>query len=207
MLAILLPTEDLENACLRTLVADIVGEMILGNGIGGKACEGWLIWEGITKGVLYCSARLPPKATGEEIEIDTRSRLEKFGLLSEKTEATRSPSGSGRQSALSGLFWRVLQYAFLAFLAGRFIISGLMTASSSHRAPPARDSTSSPITPTSEPPQHRRPILRFQIFSLISCLIELRSRMPWLVGCLSLVQHGMISGLGMVAETDGLLDR
>ncbi|KAI9864950.1 MAG: hypothetical protein M1830_006072, partial [Pleopsidium flavum] len=36
VLAVLLPPEDLENACLRTLVTDILGELILRNGIGGK---------------------------------------------------------------------------------------------------------------------------------------------------------------------------
>ncbi|RYZ32624.1 MAG: hypothetical protein EOP01_00570, partial [Propionibacteriaceae bacterium] len=41
VLAVLLPTEDLENGCLRALVAEIFAEMILGNGISGKACESW----------------------------------------------------------------------------------------------------------------------------------------------------------------------
>ncbi len=87
-LAVLLPTEDLENACLRTLVADVLAESILGNAIGGKSSEGYFIWETITKIVTLVKTRIQPKVTGKEIEVDTRSRLEKFGLLSERSEAT-----------------------------------------------------------------------------------------------------------------------
>ena len=45
VLAVLLPTEDLENGCLRALVAEIFSDMILGNGVSGKACKPWLLWE------------------------------------------------------------------------------------------------------------------------------------------------------------------
>ncbi|MCJ1307144.1 hypothetical protein MMC25_000790 [Agyrium rufum] len=140
VLAVLLPTEDLGNACLRTLVADIFGEMILGNGVGGKACEGWLIWEGIANVAGIAKAHIEPKVAGEEIEVDTRSRLEKFGLLS-----TNNGSGAGqgaegderakgrflRSSMASEVFWRVLQYGYLAFITLRFVVYGFMAASSS----------------------------------------------------------------------------
>ncbi|KAK5048842.1 hypothetical protein LTR16_010999, partial [Cryomyces antarcticus] len=36
ILAVLLPTEDLENGCLRTLVTEVLSEMVIGNGIAGK---------------------------------------------------------------------------------------------------------------------------------------------------------------------------
>jgi hypothetical protein len=49
VLAILLPTEDLENDCLTAIVGQVFSEMIIGGAIGGKASEPWLLWEGITK--------------------------------------------------------------------------------------------------------------------------------------------------------------
>ncbi|KAI4177063.1 MAG: hypothetical protein LQ343_000544 [Gyalolechia ehrenbergii] len=107
-LAILLPTEDLENTCLRTLVADVIAETILGRSIGGRVCEGWFVWTRITKLVIAVQAQLNPRTTGEEIEVDTRSRLEKFGLLSERGDDTR-PATDGRRSAFSEVFWRFLQ--------------------------------------------------------------------------------------------------
>ncbi|KAI0016692.1 PXA domain-containing protein [Xylariomycetidae sp. FL0641] len=45
VLAVLLPTEDLENDCLTSLVGQILSEMIIGNLIVNKLSEPWLIWE------------------------------------------------------------------------------------------------------------------------------------------------------------------
>lgn len=207
-LAVLLPTEDLENACLRTLVADVIADSILSNSVGGKICEGWFIWGGITKLIDVVKARIEPKATGEEIEVDTRSRLEKFGLLSEKSES-KEASQERRRSVFSSAFWRILQYGFLTFMTIRFIILGFITASSR----PMR-STWTPKTPSSSeswPMEERqgphRPMLSFKILSVISVLLDLRSRMPWLSGSLALLQYQLIHGPFGLAATDGLLDQ
>ena len=50
-LAALLPTEDLENACLRTLVADVIADTILEKSIGGKVSESWFLWSMVSKAV------------------------------------------------------------------------------------------------------------------------------------------------------------
>lgn len=207
-LAVLLPTEDLENACLRTLVADVIADSILSNSVGGKICEGWFIWGSITKLIDVVKARIEPKATGEEIEVDTRSRLEKFGLLSEKSER-KEATQERRRSVFSSAFWRILQYGFLTFMTIRFIILGFITASSR----PMR-STWTPRTPSSSeswPMEERqgppRPMLSFKILSVISVLLDLRSRMPWLSGSLALLQYQLIHGPFGLAATDGLLDQ
>ena len=212
VLAVLLPTEDLGNACLRTLVADIIGEMVLGNGISGKACEGWLIWEGITKIVENIKARLGPKATGEEIEVDTRSRLEKFGLLSEKREEAKDHIQADRSSVSSEIFWRLLQYGYLAFVTIRFIILGLVAASSLPSRSRITSSTTglniiSPKGRRSDAPISKRPILTFKIFSLTALLVDLSDRMPWLCGWLNLVHYHVTYGFLRVGATDGLLDK
>ena len=207
-LAVLLPTEDLENACLRTLVADVIGEMILGNGVGGKACEGWVIWEGITNVVENVKARLEPKATGVEVEADTRSRLEKFGLLEEKSDRVKQESHPRRRSTTAKVFWRILQYGYLMFIALRFVVLGLVAASSqASRSSGVAPSSMSLPSKFSDTQAHRRPIISFKIFSLISCLLDLSSRMPWLAGSLSLIQHEITAGPGKVGDTDGMVDR
>lgn len=140
VLAVLLPAEDLRNPCLRTLVADVVADTILGNGIGGKACEGWVIWEGIAKLVDNVKAQMSPRTIGPaEIAAGSRSRLEKFGLLSESGQHARRGEGmerqrrsvKKRQHAMSKAFWRILQYAYLALTTIRFIALGLVAASTS----------------------------------------------------------------------------
>ncbi|KAL9075279.1 MAG: hypothetical protein Q9161_001656 [Pseudevernia consocians] len=207
-LAVLLPTEDLENACLRTLVADVIADSILANSVGGRVCEGWFIWVSITKLVDVVKARIERKATGQEIEVDTRSRLEKFGLLSEK-RPSKETSQKERRSTLSSGFWRILQYGFLTFMTIRFVILGFITASSR----PMR-STWTSKTPGSREPwpmeekvEAPRPMLSFKMLSVISILLDLRSRMPWLSGSLALLQYQLIQGPLGLAATDGILDQ
>lgn len=207
-LAVLLPTEDLENACLRTLVADVVAESILGNAIGGKMSEGYFIWGSITKIVTIVKARLEPKATGEEMEVDTRSRLEKFGLLSERGEAM-GPKADSKRSAASALFWMVLQYGYMLFVAVHFTAQGLIAASSGPRRS-ASISNVMPSSPTSsahQPLRPTRPILDYKTFSLTSVILNLPLRMPWLAGALSLLHYHLVTGPFKLAATGGILDQ
>ncbi|KAL8823143.1 MAG: hypothetical protein Q9191_006133 [Dirinaria sp. TL-2023a] len=206
-LAVLLPTEDLENACLRTLVADVIAESILGNAIGGKMCEGSFIWGNITKITDVVKARVEPKATGEEIEVDTRSRLEKYGLLSER-DSTALEVDNGR-SPVSAVFWRFLQYAYLAFVAVRFVLQGFVAAYSEplRSASLSKAMAPSPNTRSARPPRPLRPLLSFKVFSLISTILDLPLRMPWALGSLSLGQHHLITGPFKLGATDGLLDQ
>lgn len=211
-LAILLPTEDLENAFLRTLVADIIGETVLGNAIGGKASEGWFIWGSIVRIVEVVKARIGARASGEEVDNDTRSRLERYGLLSEKGQST-APTKHSLRSMQSKLFWRILQYGYFIFLAIRFVILGLMAASSQSPQPlssPAKIAQgidTPPIAKIIHPPNPPPPILNFQIFSLISVLVNLPLRMPWLSGSLSLIKYQVIHGPFEVGATNGLLNQ
>lgn len=211
-LAVLLPTEELENVCVRTLIADVVGETLLGGLIGGKACEGRFIWNNIIKTVEMIQSQPEPKATGEDHEINSRSRLEQFGLLPEDGQS-RKAAGPAHQSISSKVFWQVLQYGYLIISALRFTIVGLIAASS--RTTPRASSTPSavkgidtpPITKTTEPPNSwRRPVLHFRIFPLISVLLNLPRRMPWLLGCFSLLQHQLIYGPVKLGVQDGLID-
>lgn len=210
-LAVLLPTEDLENACLRTLVRDVMGETILGNAVGGKVCEGWFIWASITKIIEAVKARMEPEDTTEDIEIGSRSRLEQFGLLSsERAENTSPRRMSSKGSAVSTILWRILQCGYLTYVAIRFVIVGLVAASSKPPQYPSSSTnssgvTSAPIAKTIEPP---RPILAFKVFNFVSTILDLPLRMPWLSGSLSLIQHHLLTGaFRQVGATHGLLDQ
>lgn len=219
-LAVLLPTEDLQNSCLRTLVSDVIADLILGQGISAKACEGWFLHETIIRLVDVIKSRIEPKARGEEIERDTRSRLEKFGLLSTKVQASPSHSSNHNQSRASALFWRLLQYAYLSVLLVHFVVVGLFRvrslpsrSQSSRLVPPSpisgkatRPSTLSQSWLTLAPPS-QRPILEYRLFPLVPTLLDLSTRMPWLTGLLSLCRHGILIGPGRLGAADGLLDK
>lgn len=210
VLAVLLPTEDLENDCLTTLVGQIFSEMILGGGIGGKASEPWLLWDGLTKVVEVIQTKISkPKA---QVNHDDSYPLD-------VTEPSTKPWRFGW--SIQKHFWQLLQYIFLAFTAIRFIIIALATSSSL----PSRivytrkmsgvgskdgveplanmDSsmTSENLTPL------KQPILNMKIWSCASSLLDLDGRMPWLNATLSMLQWVAIAGPGMVGNTDGRVDK
>ena len=222
-LAVLLPTEDLDNACLRTLVGDIIADLMLGQGVSDRACEGWFVHDAIKKVADIVKARLEPKATGEEIEVETRGRLEKFGLLSSRDESQKSHSSTTHQSSLASLFWRILQSVYLMSLAVRFTFVGMSQAR--YRTPRSKHHQSSslseetgkvaplPSTPGSSSATNAtaesmtRPIMEYRIFAFISTLLDLSTRMPWLAGLLSICQHFTITGPGHIGRTDAMLDK
>lgn len=231
VLAVLLPTEDLENGCLRALVAEIFAEMILGDGISGKACEGWLLWEGITRiAEVVQSAGVKEEASQSE-DADPEqplSRLERYGLLSSPADGQSAPStplanGIRQSSApmtMTALFWAAVQYVFLAGMAIRAVIAFVTTSSSLPSRSVTGASGQSPVEasrqsqiPQADPPVVRRPlvskrpIVSMKVWSCASELIELDSRMPWLSGLISMLHWGALSGPGRVGNTDGVLDR
>ncbi|KAF1918970.1 PXA domain-containing protein [Ampelomyces quisqualis] len=230
VLAVLLPTEDLENGCLRALVAEIFAEMILGNGISGKACEGWLLCEGITSitKVLHTDAAKeedvqPNSATPEQ----SMTRIEQYGLLSTGPQAQlgsiNQPTLKKRSHKmwpvfLSRLFWMFVQYVLWASAAvrGAMLIfaasSSLPSRSTNHELSPAEASIQ-PQAPAGNAPSFRRPsrnkrpVVSMKLWSCMAQVVEMSVRMPWLWGTVSMLHWGLLMGPGKVGDTDGILDR
>jgi hypothetical protein len=230
VLVVLLPTEDLENGCLRALVAEIFAEMILGNGISGKACEGWLLWEGITSiaKVLQTTAAKEEACQSDDINPEqSMTRLERYGLLSSARNeqiGLASPLAPGKHRhktwpvLILGIFWTVIQYVLLACTAARAVVSTLATSSSLPLRSAIKDPSlvgvsnqSQPLsidTPLSRRPLgSKRPVVSMKVWSCIAQLAELSVRMPWLSGSISMLHWGLLAGPGKVGDTDGILDR
>jgi hypothetical protein len=230
VLAVLLPTDDLKNGCLRSLVAEIFAEMILGNGISGKACEGWLLWEAIGRiaDILQTDHAQEEDPSSDDGTADGElSRLERFGLLPSQAEeqdgSTQQQVADGRRHesismSVSGLFWSVIQYAFLACTALRAVILTIATSSSL----PSRSLTSGATAIEESRQSHmleaesqastrllagKRPIVSMRLWSCAAQFVELDIRMPWLTGFISMLHRGALSGPGRVGDTDGVLDR
>jgi hypothetical protein len=217
LLAVLLPTEDLENDCLTTLVGQIFSEMILGGGVGGKACEPWLLWEGITKIAEFIQAQLPKSKAQVRLE---RSNSDLVGPGSLNMTG-RSTKGWGAGRSIQKTFWLVLQYGFLAFTAVRLFAITIATASSL----PSRITPMAKITSSATSGDHmeefeltntlskdrnqalKQPIIKMKLWSCVSSLLDLDARMPWLSGTMSLLQWGAITGPGEVGNTDGMVDK
>ncbi|CAI7598446.1 unnamed protein product [Penicillium glandicola] len=211
ILAVLLPTEDLENSSLRAMVVDVIADLILGNQVSGRACEGWFIWETIGK--------LAAQVGRRQTQDDTKSapdsqinRLEKFGLLSTEDELPTQPSTS---FSATGWIWNLLQSIYLGYVVLRFIAMGLFRVASGP-GPCSYGVGVSPALPinqkrdgieSSDGITSRRPILDYRVYSMVSQILGISWRMPWLSGLLSLFQHLILAGPGRVGAPDGIFDR
>ena len=251
ILAVLLPVEDLRDPCLRALVSDILGDLILGTAIGGRVCAPWFLWENIARAAEGVRAQVEPAASGRAIEEKAKDRLRRLSVASPTKASQSSNRGTvhsegdkrhegiasgprpdqGRPSAMSRMrtsllaeiFWRALQYLYLAYVGLRFVIEGLVAAA----AAPSRDAParrrghggdrlsptgassveSAPSAAAAASSSQRRPILAYAVFGLVSQLLQLSERMPWTVGLLALAQHHLVDGALRVGARDGLLDK
>ena len=137
----------------------MLSEMILGNGIGSKLCEGRFIWEATTKIIELIRFRVT-SVSDAEIELKLKpanapGRLQQFGLVNEESKADRSgesdmePAGqnSSGWSQFSHLFWTGVQYTVIAFTLMRILMVALVTSSSL----PARSSSITIVSATPSP--------------------------------------------------------
>lgn len=212
VLRVLLPAADLENDCLRTLVEEILAERVLGGLVVGKWSQGWVWWEGIAK-VAETTRRRPshPPPQPAKLRMDEDDNEE---AAPSKNVSPTAPTHYARFNTLvSALFRSSLHILYLLFVTLRFLVitavtsSSLPSRSSSSSPPP-----SSPAKPLLPPPQPTNnplpiPILAMPVFTTLSLLLDLPARTPWLHGLLQLIQHGLLTGPGRVAATDGWLDR
>ncbi|GAB7345051.1 hypothetical protein MBLNU457_3464t1 [Dothideomycetes sp. NU457] len=221
VLTLLLPPEDLQNPCLRVLVNEILAELIMGNAVSGKACEGWLIWDGIAKALT--KAQRKKEEVIEQLEPPAINRLEQFGLLPEKQDPINEAPAKSTNSIpprVAQLLFELLRLLAMAYVFLRMAIVTFMDSASLpsrliadhpkqvngtsiHSSHASVSSTSSFQFDTA--PQ--RPILEMMVWSVPSQLLSLDLRMPWLVSSLSFIQYYLINGPGKLCSTDGRLDR
>lgn len=214
VLAVLLPTEDLENDCLTSVVGQIFSELIIGGVVAKKLSEPWMLWTGLT------------------ILADVIGRRKPAGSKSGTTTDPASPRNSG--FSISGVFWALVHYVFVLTALIRSLFTTIMT----YRTLPPRGQsstkndhhsehprlleeedgwqaadTSAPFSsssiqqPSTPDDSGKTPILAFGIWSTLSNLIGMDRRMPWLLGSLSMLQWLAIAGPGHIAGFDGIVDR
>ncbi|KAM0447129.1 hypothetical protein ACHAQK_000676 [Fusarium lateritium] len=202
VLAILLPTEDLENPCLTALVEQIFSELIIGNVIANKASQPWMLYEGIC-----ITARV------------LQQKKEQGAVVLAKQDESSEPKldVKGRRAwSVRSMFLGVIQLGMLVVASLRFITTALVMASSlPARTTPIDEKEalldhdmSSSSSPSSRPLDYTKaPILSCRVWTCLGNLLELSLRMPWLDGFLSLLQYGAVNGPGRIAGHDGPVDR
>jgi hypothetical protein len=188
-LAVLLPTEDLENECLTTLVGQIFSELIIGNLIANKIVEPWFLWE-----CIIILSRISQRRNFQS--LDSAAMLQEGG--EGPTKATRRAWQSWHT-----MIWTLLRWGFLVTAFLRFVLVTLFT----WRSLPPRRPDAFTTNKTSQTSPVKIPVLSFRLWSVLSQLVELDRRMPWLLGTVSMVQWIALTGPGQVAGLDSVLDR
>ncbi|KAG9620288.1 hypothetical protein KCU69_g22772, partial [Aureobasidium melanogenum] len=210
----LLPPEDLNNPPLRVLVTEIFSELIIGRGVCGNICEGWFIWDVVSK--LLAIIR-PPEPEVQQEPPPSPNRLEKFGLLADDSDDVEEPPAVTTTSpvdTLSGMFLQVMQYAFLAFISIRAFFTALSDAATlPPRTNSRADATHAELDDNGSLWQQsthdsaKRPILGMSLWSCCSHLLSLDLQMPWLITMGSYIQWLLICSSWKVGYTNSRLDR
>lgn len=224
----LLPPEDLENPCLAVLVSEIFSELIVGNILSGKVCEGWFIWEGISKAIQAVrndDPKLPDKSNAKAV-----SQLQQFGLVSvaRPPQSRRSRMSRQGRSVYSMIINAGADLIRLVLLVFSTIRLGVLALKDAVYLPPRTFSghnivLSPPSSPSemrvaeklprsntgqgSDIPIGRLAILDSPIWLVPASTLALDVRMPWLTGLSALIRRLATHGPGQVASSDSRLDR
>lgn len=216
VLALLLPTEDLENECLTSLVGQILSELIIGNLVINKLSEPWLLWE-----IIIILTRVAKKGETANTRPDSPERTDAASPCAKLTVNSRRPPGKQQAWSTQQLFWATVQWLFFVVSSIRLVLNTVVTSRALPPRPvPILNSRQETMGDGSgkgsyQPPHDletqeqptKVPIAAFSLWPCIANLLEMDARMPWLRGALSMVQWGAMRGPGMLAGHDGVIDR
>ncbi|KAM4060220.1 PXA domain-containing protein [Hirsutella rhossiliensis] len=190
VLAVLLPTEDLENPCLTALVGQIFSELIIAGVLVNKAAQPWLVFEGI--------CMLARSLEGKKTTAASDAQPPNSG----------ASVTNGRMRSFQRFIWSTVLLAFTVLSSIWLLVESLaMSSSLPPRATRGTDRERKPGQSPGPPHPAKVPVLDFAAWRCAGNLIEMSSRMPWLGGFLSLLQFGAVHGPGRVAGLDRTLDR
>lgn len=205
-------------------MSEIFAEMIIGNTIAGKICEGWFVWETVAKVIDVLSTSKRPAVSTSISPTIPQGRLEQFGLLEnvkQRGTSIRTPR-VGHAERLLQTFWQIIQAIVTVVTILRMLVSALVNAAT--LPPRLHTSTTEYHVPEKQPlndlqttsldevqqqldfPEERA-VLNMAAWTMPLTLLSIDVRMPWLTGLVSLLQHLLICGPGMVGSTDSRLDR
>ncbi|KAL1889821.1 hypothetical protein Sste5346_008679 [Sporothrix stenoceras] len=123
LLAVLLPTEDLENECLTSLVSNIFAELLVGNVLAGRVAQPWMMYEIV--GLVAKIVR--EKMDGDDNDKGPKQLAKKRRaapkLLQKQTQSGQS--GNWITTTAAPVFWSVLKIGFALFASIRFLVTSI----------------------------------------------------------------------------------
>jgi len=164
ILAILLPTEDLESGCERTLLREILSSLVFGN-VLDKLSEPFMIYELIATAVRQLRPDLVPPPP-EPSPTPRRGSVKPGVRLSPPPDPPRPlpPPRNALERSFS-LFVKALSTLYSVLASFHYIL----------------------LNPLPPRPNKRRPIIRTALPSCVSTFFNLRALQPWLPATLRLI--------------------
>lgn len=141
-LAVLLPTEDLENECLTSLVGQIFSETVIGGVVANKASEPWVIWTGLTlladiirKNTSSKAVSRVGKSTKDATAATTTSTKAQTGWHDDAKDLPDAAGGQGGQGGgitarAQRMLWFAIHCLFLAISAMRVLVRTVVVSRS-----------------------------------------------------------------------------
>ncbi|EPE07262.1 pxa domain-containing protein [Ophiostoma piceae UAMH 11346] len=217
LLAVLLPTEDLENECLTSLVGQIFSELLIGNVLARRVAEPWMMWEIV--GLVSRIVREKMEGDPKPVVRRRRAAAKRHGAA--EGAAKTATADSWLATTASNVVLSVLNAGFVLFATIRFLVASFTLSRS---LPPrgARSMGSIPRPTTADSTGSRDekvsllsaayeepvvPVLSFSVWTTACNIVQLQVRMPWLYGTLSMLNWLVINGPGCIAALNGPLDR
>jgi hypothetical protein len=209
VLSLLLPTEDIANPCLTSLVGQIFSELIIGNVIANKASQPWLIWEGLS--IL---------ARGRQQSDGSNTAKQKSVSFQDRVQLKGTATKEARGWSVQRIFFLIIHWAFLLFTCIKIIFDAIAMVpylpTRTKQDMKGDDDvtghndglrTPNPTVSVENPAPVKVPVALFKAWPCIANLAEVDVRMPWLSSGLSLLQLAALRGPGGIAGRDGVVDR
>jgi hypothetical protein len=179
LLAVLLPTEDLESNCERSLLREILGSLVFGS-IVDKLSEPFMIYEIVTTVVRKLRPDLTPI---EPLPVVSRRSSVKPGvrLTSPSPDPPPPPPPPPAPAPPAPLASSIERSINIVVKT----VSGLCSilASLHHLL----------LSPLPQRPVKRRPLIRSALLSCVSTVLNLRALQPWLPTTLRLISNPFAS--------------
>jgi hypothetical protein len=216
IVVLLLPTEDLHNPCLRSIVTEVISDMMLGSLVSSRFCDGIFLYDTIKKMCVVSHTR-KPWAIDHTVKPRLADRLAQYGLLDGDKQVGQ------QQFDFLATYSMLMEYLLLVFhFFCACIDTAIWIARLPRRASIAQEAHDS-LNIASEPSgsvyahqmrtgntsndDHRSPVLALRLWTTLATIVSMPERMPWLTGMTSLLQHLLLCGPGRMGRADSYMDR
>ena len=129
LLAVLLPTEDLENECLTSLVSQIFADLLVGNVLANRVAEPWMMYEIVGLVAKIVREKMDDDEGSDNNNNNNNSKDPRQVARRKKRAAAKLLQRSKKQgwfaATAAPVFWSVVKIGFALFASLRFLVTSI----------------------------------------------------------------------------------